>query len=267
MSSIACPACSATMLKTSANGVEVDTCPSCESLWLDRSEFDQLVAQRFAGMDLEDILGMSARDAVDARYCPRDASEMQSVFFQEIELDRCPECEGIFLDGDDRAELRARAVHERDVRELEQNKKAESRPKIGDADSLELDLPGEHEPNSTVQCGGCAAEVRQASCIRRMDAYWCEACVVAGDYPGGYGEPVAVKVARAAEAMAKAEARHKSAKSARDLRAKNRERITYYRGKAVRGAWTYEEYAVAFDRAGHAVRDFFDKIRGKKPKK
>jgi len=248
-------------------GVEVDLCDSCESLWLDAGEFDQLVAQRFAGMDFEDILALSRTEPAEARSCPRDATRMDAVFFQDIELDRCPMCAGVFLDGDDRAELRAQASRERDLREVQRKP---SKPAIQSAietDSLELDRPTASESVERVLCAGCQTEVVSSRCIRRMDAYWCESCVVAGDYPGGYGETIASRVSRAAQAMAQAEAKQKSAKRARDLRERNKDRITYYRGKAVRGSWTFEEYAVAFERAGEKVRHFFDKVRGKETKK
>jgi Zn-finger nucleic acid-binding protein len=46
---LACPGCSKPMGVTSYHGVEVDLCPSCASLWLDRGELadiQQAVRQR-----------------------------------------------------------------------------------------------------------------------------------------------------------------------------------------------------------------------------
>ncbi|MCC6730510.1 MAG: zf-TFIIB domain-containing protein [Chthonomonadales bacterium] len=38
-----CPACSAPLQLTERQGVEIDYCPQCRGIWLDRGELDKLI--------------------------------------------------------------------------------------------------------------------------------------------------------------------------------------------------------------------------------
>lgn len=38
-----CPKCSTQLLMTDRQGVEIDYCPSCRGVWLDRGELDKIV--------------------------------------------------------------------------------------------------------------------------------------------------------------------------------------------------------------------------------
>jgi len=38
-----CPACSATLQMTERQGVEIDYCPQCRGVWLDRGELDKII--------------------------------------------------------------------------------------------------------------------------------------------------------------------------------------------------------------------------------
>ena len=37
-----CPACNETLLMSEKNGVEIDYCPKCRGIWLDRGELEKL---------------------------------------------------------------------------------------------------------------------------------------------------------------------------------------------------------------------------------
>lgn len=45
-----CPSCSATLLITERQGVEVDYCPECRGVWLDRGELDKII-ERSSSVD------------------------------------------------------------------------------------------------------------------------------------------------------------------------------------------------------------------------
>ena len=45
-----CPVCRTDLMMTDRQGVEVDYCPKCRGVWLDRGELDKLM-ERSAGMD------------------------------------------------------------------------------------------------------------------------------------------------------------------------------------------------------------------------
>lgn len=38
-----CPKCSTQLLMTDRQGVEIDYCPSCRGIWLDRGELDKII--------------------------------------------------------------------------------------------------------------------------------------------------------------------------------------------------------------------------------
>ena len=38
-----CPACNATLLMTDRMGIEIDYCPECRGVWLDRGELDKII--------------------------------------------------------------------------------------------------------------------------------------------------------------------------------------------------------------------------------
>jgi Zn-finger nucleic acid-binding protein len=38
-----CPVCDATLVMTERQGVEIDYCPECRGIWLDRGELDKLI--------------------------------------------------------------------------------------------------------------------------------------------------------------------------------------------------------------------------------
>lgn len=38
-----CPSCNETLLMTDKNGIEIDYCPNCRGIWLDRGELDKII--------------------------------------------------------------------------------------------------------------------------------------------------------------------------------------------------------------------------------
>ena len=38
-----CPNCNETLVMSDRNGVEIDYCPSCRGVWLDRGELDKII--------------------------------------------------------------------------------------------------------------------------------------------------------------------------------------------------------------------------------
>lgn len=44
-----CPACSTALQMTDRQGVEIDYCPKCRGVWLDRGELDKIIERASAG--------------------------------------------------------------------------------------------------------------------------------------------------------------------------------------------------------------------------
>ena len=59
-----CPVDATELRRLERSGVQVDACPTCRGLWLDRGELDKILEQESAGMeDFErEIRGGSGRD-------------------------------------------------------------------------------------------------------------------------------------------------------------------------------------------------------------
>ena len=51
-----CPKCHADLMITDRQGIEIDFCPKCRGVWLDRGELDKLIerAARYADDDDDD---------------------------------------------------------------------------------------------------------------------------------------------------------------------------------------------------------------------
>lgn len=45
-----CPTCDVNLMMTDRNGVEIDYCPNCRGIWLDRGELDKII-ERSASAD------------------------------------------------------------------------------------------------------------------------------------------------------------------------------------------------------------------------
>lgn len=177
-----CPRCELPLQTRASGGVEVDLCARCGGVWLDQGEFDRLIAERFLGKKLESQLAWEAFDVGDgALRCVSGCGVMSRVTFARVELDRCADCGGMWVDGDERGAFAKLAEHEQE------------------AQKEELDM--------LVLCAGCGAEVLGRTCIHRMEAHWCEQCVVKGEYPGGTGATWQKRVAEASRSMAIAKAR------------------------------------------------------------
>lgn len=43
-----CPSCNASLLMTDRNGIEIDYCPDCRGVWLDRGELDKIIERSIA---------------------------------------------------------------------------------------------------------------------------------------------------------------------------------------------------------------------------
>ncbi len=98
-----CPACSSLMFRMTAVGVEVDGCPGCGGIWLDKGELPKLSADpnvlRSLGNGIRATQPAAAPQRTDS--CPRCNQPLSPFEFgtlRGIRLDRCKSCEGIWLD-------------------------------------------------------------------------------------------------------------------------------------------------------------------------
>ena len=69
-----CPVDDATLLMSERSGVEIDYCPECRGVWLDRGELDKLIER---ADDDRDDRGHRDRDPDRDRYRDRDRREYE----------------------------------------------------------------------------------------------------------------------------------------------------------------------------------------------
>lgn len=90
--------------------VEVDVCPSCQGMWLDRGELEQIeeTQEHDYSEELERIPNLIGNAYEMARQkklaiinCPKCSAELSNreyAYCSQIIIDVCPKCEGIWLD-------------------------------------------------------------------------------------------------------------------------------------------------------------------------
>ena len=103
-----CPKCETGVLNAvKVRSVEVDQCSACGGVWFDESELTAMLD--CAKRDLKALAGKE-NERLNHKHgdCPRDGvklTRMYSVPNQEVIVDVCPECHGIWLDGGELAKL------------------------------------------------------------------------------------------------------------------------------------------------------------------
>ncbi|HYY78916.1 MAG TPA: zf-TFIIB domain-containing protein [Actinomycetes bacterium] len=56
-----CPVCDVRLVETDRQGVEIDHCPRCRGVWLDRGELDKLIERAGEGRSERDHVGGGGR--------------------------------------------------------------------------------------------------------------------------------------------------------------------------------------------------------------
>ena len=115
---IACVKCNSVLDRATFEGLEVDLCPRCGGLWLDRGEITRaarLPEQELSRLRalLTDVGGPPPLPSESIVPCPACDGKLAEVMLGSVHVDFCESCQGIFLD---RGELEAAlgAVRERD---------------------------------------------------------------------------------------------------------------------------------------------------------
>ncbi len=75
-----CPRCQKTLHMTERQGVEIDYCPECRGVWLDRGELDKII-ERAGPADARGVGAQEARSSA-SRY-PRQSSYKAQPVYEE----------------------------------------------------------------------------------------------------------------------------------------------------------------------------------------
>ena len=118
-----CPRCEAELITEQYQGIEVDRCPSCNGMWLDYGELDQLEDTVF---DQDDMKGsLMFRSFRGDLLCPKCQRPMQFFRYRayDLELDFCDQEHGVWLDAGE--EKRVLELMEQRIKDLNRKARAE----------------------------------------------------------------------------------------------------------------------------------------------
>jgi Zn-finger nucleic acid-binding protein len=97
-----CPKCETESLSEfSVEGVAVDRCSSCNGIWFDAQELNELLAEDARQVATLRRGGENERADDKRGKCPRDGTELLRVYSsmdRSVVLDACADCHGIWLD-------------------------------------------------------------------------------------------------------------------------------------------------------------------------
>ena len=115
---IACVKCNSILDRATFEGLEVDLCPRCGGLWLDRGEITRaarLPEQELSRLRslLTDVGGPPPLPSETIVPCPACEGKLAEVMLGSVHVDFCERCQGIFLDRGELEEALG-AVRERD---------------------------------------------------------------------------------------------------------------------------------------------------------
>jgi len=102
-----CPKCHGIELlqaKSKSTSVMIDQCPECNGMWFDRGELERLLDVVVDGLE-------TPRNAeLSVRKCPRCTHRLRAISYRSthIDVDACPKCTGIWLDGGELQRIRDR---------------------------------------------------------------------------------------------------------------------------------------------------------------
>jgi Zn-finger nucleic acid-binding protein len=116
--SLCCVKCNSILDKATFQGLEVDLCPKCGGLWLDRGEITRTAKLPAAELTrLRNLLSGKAGPppipTENKAPCPACPGSLAEVMLGKVHVDYCNKCHGIFLDKGE-LEDAVEAVQERD---------------------------------------------------------------------------------------------------------------------------------------------------------
>ena len=119
-----CPRCKAELMLERYKGIEVDRCTSCEGLWLDHPELDDLEDNVLDQDESKGMMIYASRPSDIA--CPKCAGSMHTFNYRayNLPLDVCDSQHGFWLDKGE--EKRVLELMDTRIKDLSRSAKAEA---------------------------------------------------------------------------------------------------------------------------------------------
>ena len=102
---IDCPRCFAQCIRQTRAGVEIDICPKCYGIWLDKKELVKLIHNPSMHDKLTRYAVVESKSKL---VCPRCGGLMNLENADKVQVDVCIECKGIWLDAGEMEGLKAK---------------------------------------------------------------------------------------------------------------------------------------------------------------
>ena len=93
-----CPKCQEEIHEMKLEGVEVDFCSSCKGIWFDGDEMAFIMELPFDMPQIEEVKKEATKTDFKCPRCGDKLEEMRFVQSNDLLVDRCPSCRGIWLD-------------------------------------------------------------------------------------------------------------------------------------------------------------------------
>ncbi|MCK5458526.1 MAG: zf-TFIIB domain-containing protein [Thermoplasmatales archaeon] len=93
-------------VETFGPNIIIDVCPKCNGVWLDKGELGKLLKDRKMSNYLTKHIGTKSRSPL---ICPRCANIMDIEKADDVEVDVCLTCGGVWLDSGELEELKAKS--------------------------------------------------------------------------------------------------------------------------------------------------------------
>lgn len=114
---VSCPKCNVAMTPRTVGSVEIDMCPSCHGLWLDRLEKETLLSDPTLARKADAASGKGSGNLTPGPYlCPRDKGTLISLGDPRqphVRYEQCTVCGGVFLDAGELKDLSEVTLRER----------------------------------------------------------------------------------------------------------------------------------------------------------
>lgn len=104
---LCCLKCTGILSKTRLGDIEVDYCKECGGLWLDRGELERIVRTTRKTPKVVNVLRRKLMPLPTASPIPSDLdatcpvcaeTTMREVLLEDVHVDYCTRCSGVFLD-------------------------------------------------------------------------------------------------------------------------------------------------------------------------
>ena len=93
-------------VETFGPNIVIDVCPKCNGIWLDKGELGKLLKDRNLSNYLTKHIGTKSRSPM---ICPRCGNIMDIEKADDVEVDVCLTCGGVWLDSGELEELKAKS--------------------------------------------------------------------------------------------------------------------------------------------------------------